>query len=46
MLIFETVLIQNFSCFFDMLIFENLRVMLIFEKVLIIARVRYMAKET
>ena len=44
MLIFETGLIQSFSCFLAWLlvIFENFRVMLIFEKVLlIIAQVRY-----
>ena len=41
MLIFEKVLIQSFSYFGACLFSKNFRVMLIFEKVLIIARVRY-----
>ena len=41
MFIFKTVLIESFSCFGACLFSKNFRVMLIFEKVLIIARVRY-----
>ena len=41
MLIFETAY-SKLELFLGMLIFENFRVMLIFEKVLIIERVRYM----